>query len=259
MKRFLAVCVVLSMVSAASATVVLNETFNYADQAALDAAWSNGGTNTVYVLDGFGNAGPSYKMPSPAATLSGRLAKNLGGEYNGTDAEPLVFSFDIYLDAAGAAALWNGARHFVELRGYAGSGYGSGSANSILALGLNNTTNQAGETFSNKWFNARVWLSPDGDWSCLNTDPATPQRSAAWHELKAVIKSTTVDFYVDGVLAETRNRPATSYSFDSVVLGSGLTANGQTVWVDNIKVETVPEPATIALLSLVAVALRRRR
>ncbi len=254
MMRLVAVMVVASFVSVASAVPALNETFDYADNAGLQAAWNGSSSNPTYTLDpAFGNGAGSYHMPSPTANFQGRLAKNLGGDFNGTDAEPLVFSLDMYLCPLGAGSLWNGARHFVELRGYSGDAYGSGSLQNILALGLNNASSDA---FSNQWFQGRVWLG--SEWVSLDENPLTPGRSAAWHNLKAVIKSSTVDFYVDGVLAETEAR-ANSYGFDTVVLGSDLTANGQQVWVDNVRVEVVPEPATLALLGLGGLALLRRR
>lgn len=260
MKCALILVAVLACAPAVLGTVLLNDTFDYADQAAMNASWNADGTNTVYMLDTtLGDAVPSYKMPSPAATFySGRLGKNLGGDYMGSDAEPLVFSFDVYLDPANVGVLWNGARHFVELRGYSGDAYLSGSAQSIVAMGVYNTTNDGTEgTFSNKWYNARVWLA--GDWRMLNGAANTPQRATGWHNLKAEIKSTTIDFYVDDVFVESGNRPANVYGFDCVVLGSGYTANGQTAWIDNLRVEVVPEPATLGLVALGGLLLLRRR
>ena len=43
-------------------------------------------------------------------------------------------------------------------------------------------------------------FAPGPNWITL--DDRAPVRSVGWHELKAVIKSTTIDFYVDGVLAK---------------------------------------------------------
>ena len=74
----------------------------------------------------------------------------------------------------------------------------------------------------------------------------------------AEIGTNSIGFYVDGILAETIAR-ANSFGFDNVVLGSDLTAGGHTVWVDNVKVETVPEPGMMLLVSIGGLLLRRRK
>jgi hypothetical protein len=237
-----------------SAGILLDEPFNYANNAALNSAWNGFTSNPTYTLDTtFGNGEPSYKMPSPAVNSQGRLAYNLGGDYDGSDAQPLEFSFDIYLPTEGASTLWNGSRHFLEMRGYSGNAYGSGGLQSIVAIGLNNGSTDA---FSNSYFQGRVWLP--GDWYTLNAAAGSPGRSIGWHTLMAQIKTSTVDFYVDGAFVETIARPATSYGFDCVVLGSDLTAGGNTVWVDNVLVEKIPEPATMVLLGLGGLLIRKR-
>jgi hypothetical protein len=254
MKKKILLLLVLVVSASVSASVILNEPFNYADNPSLNAVWNGFSSNPDYTLDTtFGNGEPSYMMPSPSGNFQGRLAYNLGGDYNGTDAQPLQFSIDMYLPETGASTLWNGSRHFVELRGYSGDAYGSGGLENIIALGLNNAS---GDAFSNQFFQARIFLG--GDWYTLDANAGTPGRTVGWHTLAAKIKSTSIDFYVDGVLAETLAR-ANGLGFDNVVLGSDLTANGNTVWVDNILVETVPEPATLLLLGAGGFLLRRRK
>ena len=252
--QWMLAAVLLTASVASTYGMILDEPFNYADNAALQAAWNGFLVNPTYTLDtAFGNGEPSYQMPSPAANFQGRLARNLGGDFNGTDAQPLQFSVVMYLPADGALTAWNGARHYIELRGYAGDAYGSGGLENIISLGLNNTS---GDTYSNLYFQARIFLG--GEWYTLDANPAAPQRSTGWHTLMAEIDSTTIDFYIDGVLAETHNR-ANAFGFDNVVLGSDLTANGHTVWVDNVKVEIVPEPLSVFLLGAGCLLVRRRR
>jgi hypothetical protein len=245
----------------ASATVLLNEPFNYLDTAALNDAW-NANTlytpSTTYLLDtGFGNGDQySYKMPSPpSSAANNRVARNLGADYNGSDAQPLQFSFDLYLSSDGTATKWNGARDYIELRGYAANYYnGTTGLQNNVAIGLNNLSDDG--QFSNTYFQTRVYAGAS-NWYTLNANAGTPGRSAGWHTLMAQIKTSTIDFYIDGILAETISRP-NAYGFDCVMLGSGVTANGWTVWADNVKVETVPEPATLLVLGLGSLILRRR-
>jgi hypothetical protein len=232
--------------NAAADRVILDEPFNYSGQAALNAAWNANAPNDpypTYFLDtGAGKPAASYHMASPQANMTGlRLARNLGGTVNGTDTRPLTFSFDMCL-ADPSSDYWNGARDFVDLRGYSGGGFGNGDLQSLLAVGVYNTTDQNGQSFNTKWYNARIAFPADGSslgWGCLETNGGGPVRSGAsgnWHELKAIVRSAAIDFYVDNVLAQTRPRPTTVYGFDSIVLGSGLTANGYTALVDNIHV-----------------------
>lgn len=246
---------VLVAAGAASGALVMNETFDYASNAALQAVWNASSSNPTYTLDtSFGNGSPSYQMPSPAVNFQGRLARNLGADYNGTGAQPLQFAVDMYLPAEGASTAWNGSRHFVELRGYSGNAYGSGGLENIIGLGLNNASSP--DTYSTLYFQARVFLG--GDWYTLDANVGAPQRSTGWHTLMAQISDSAVEFYVDGFLAETVARP-NGLGFDSVVLGSDLTAGGNTVWVDNVRVETVPEPVSAALLLLGGTLAWRRR
>jgi hypothetical protein len=73
-----------------------------------------------------------------------------------------------------------------------------------------------------------------------------------------IVNSSEVRFFVDGILAEIEARP-NNFGFDSVGLGSHITANGWDAWADNLVVEIVPEPASLSLLLLGGLALLRRR
>jgi len=259
MHRFLSAALVLLGAGTAfgGVTVLVDEPFNYADNAAFNAVWNaNANPNDFYTMDGtFGNPLPSYKMPSPTANFTGRSALNLGGDFNGTDANPLVIAFDFYLSDAGAATLWNGARHYVELRGYSGDAFGVGSLENLLAMGVYNATDAPDGAHSNVYYQGRVTFG--SGWSTLN-DLGGPGRATGWHRLQIAVTSTQVQFSVDGVLAEVESRP-NALGFDNVVLGSDLTAAGHTAWVDNLSVVIVPEPASLALLALAGLFIRRRR
>jgi hypothetical protein len=153
--------------NAATLTVlaVLADNFeSYANQAAFEAVWLDT-TNSAYFLDtAFGNPGRSINMPSPAANSLGRYYRSLGGDYTGSDANPLIFSFDFYLDTAGGPN-WSGARQFLEIRGNAGTTFGVGAIENLVAIGVYTSTS---DTFSTTRYQGRVVNG--SNWQTL--DPA---------------------------------------------------------------------------------------
>lgn len=241
--------------------ILFDDFDTYADQTAFNTVWSST-ASTLYSLDTtFGNGGQSVKLPSPASGSTGRYFRNLGGSYNGTDANPLVMSFDFYLDSAGANSNWAGARMYMEMRSYSGGAFNSGSLQQLLAIGVFNTSDDA---YSGSRYQGRVAFGST-NWNTLDQDDGDPSndpvRSTGWHNLAIEVMSTTVNFYVDGVFAETAPRGNLGL-FDSVVLGSGLsdgTAPQETFWMDNFKVEIVPEPASMLILGAPLLALVRRK
>jgi hypothetical protein len=260
MQRILAVGAALGLVASAvgAPMVILNEPFDYASHAALAAVWTASSDNPDYQLDlAFGNPLPSYAMPSPSANFQGRLARNLGGDFNGTDAEPLVMSYDLYLADAGETALWDGARHYLDLGGWSGDVWGSGSLENLLEVGVRNADDEGSDNATlNMFYQGRVTFG--SNWNTLNDEAGAPGRAVGWHNLKTMVTTSEVRFFVDGVLAEVEARP-NGFGFDSVRLGSDLTANGWDAWADNLVVEIVPEPASLSLLLLGGLALLRRR
>jgi len=267
MKRFLinsvgGLLATLAFTVSANAQVILSDDFDsYADQAAFSSVWSSTAA-TLYTLDTtFGNGGQSVKLPSPASGTTGRYYRNLGGSYDGTDANPLVMSFDFYLESLGSTSNWAGARMYMEIRSHTGGAYNTGSLQQLLAIGVFNTSN---DTFSTSRYQGRVEFSST-NWNTLDQDDGNPAndplRSAGWHNMAVEVMSTTVNFYVDGVLAESEPRGNLGL-FDSVILGSGLsdgTAPQETFWVDNFRVEIVPEPASLLILGAPLLALARRK
>jgi len=259
-RNLMATALVLAIASygsmTASATVILSETFDYPDQAALASAWNASGNNSWYALDtAVGNPAPSYGMPSATTNFTGRLARNLpGGPVQATDANPLVMSFDFLLGPDGSLP-WGGARHYIELRGYANGSFGSGALQNLIALGVNNNSSN---TFNTTFYQGRVFGG--AEWQTLNGEPGAPLRATDWQELKVTITGSEVQFSVAGTLAHVVARP-NNFMFDSVVLGSDLTANGHHAWADNLQVAIIPEPSALMLsaLGLVGVAGFRRR
>jgi hypothetical protein len=155
----------LAFVISANAQVILFDDFNsYADQAAFDGAWGSTAA-TLYALDtSFGNGGQSVKLPSPATGTTGRYFRNLGGSYDGTDTNPLIMSFDFYLDTVGVPSNWAGARMYMEMRSYAGGSFNSGALQQLLAVGVFNTSD---DTFSGSRYQGRVAFSST-NWNTLD-------------------------------------------------------------------------------------------
>jgi hypothetical protein len=248
--------------SVGSAQILLDEPFDYPSHAALAAAWNASSDNPTYQLDpSFGNPLPSYRMPSPASNFQGRLARNIpAGSVQATDANPLQLTYDLYLEASGAANGWLNARHFVELRGHDGGAFDSGTLQNVLAIGI---YNNSFDTFSTNRYQGRVRPTDSCgpvagcDWYTLDEELGASARSSGWHQLEILITGSEVRFTIDGVLAEVEPRP-NSFAFDSIVLGSDLTANGHSVNIDNVSLSRlpIPEPGS-AVLVIVAMLITR--
>ena len=208
---------------------VLFDSFDfYGGQTWLEVVWIDTGNSAYLLEEVFGNGGKSIRMPSPAYNYLGRYYRNLDRSYDPTDAEPLEFAFDFYLADSGSPD-WEGARHFCEIRGHSGGSYNNGTLQNLLAIGVNNTS---GDTFSTTRYQGRVMNGVN--WITLDEGSA-PNRMTGWHQMKIRVTTNEVLFYVDGILCETEARP-NAYGFDSVVIGSDLTANGHTAYVDNVEV-----------------------
>lgn len=229
----------LTSLSARAETVILLEDFeSYFDSAGIQAVWGLFTQNPHYTLDTVeGNPGKSLRMDSPAANSLGRYIRNLPTIAEATAAKNVVFSVDMLLDPVVGPPpnFWNNARQFVELRGYSGGAYNSGSLTQLIALGVfNSTINPT----SNLYYQGRVTIPGTIGWQTLNGEVDAIQRATGWHNLKTVISLTDVKFYVDDTLCHVTGAPG-STKFDSAALGSGLTSAGITAWVDNFKVSEV--------------------
>ncbi len=202
------------------AVTLISDTFDgYAAQANFTAAWpislSPGGTLSTSA---------AYSAPKSIyfSTAAARNYRNFTAT-TASDATPIVFSIRIYDNNT-----TNLDRQWCELLDAAPS------ITQLIAIGKSNTLSTM-----RTYYAARVAYAPGAGWIALNGTGA-PVRSVGWHEIKAVIKSTTIDFYVDGVLAKSAVAYAASqgqFSFDQARLGSGYTSTS-VAYFDNYVVQS---------------------
>lgn len=270
----------------ASAALIVSDNFEYADQAAFEAVWpaiavgppASGELSTAQA------SSPTKSIRIPGTTAGSPSRNRLTFSETGSIAvgTTLVWSFDFY----DSTPTGSPARNYSNLQDTTAP---SGT-NQLVAMGFNN--NQTGANSGGQFYMARilgynvdgadvdVLADPDPDGGPTESaagsgaffklnDFGTGLRSLGWHNLKVAMStddglSTDYRFYVDGVLAERVSNvgsAASLRSFDNIALGSGLSNANNEVFFDNMRLETVPEPATLVLVGLVGVvacACRRR-
>lgn len=245
-KVFVTGLAVLACAGMAQATIVWSDNFDgYADQAAFGSVYTQMFPEYPLLLDqSKGSSGAqSIHFGKPGANNQARVYRNLGGEYDGTDAQPLKLEVMMDLDENHWAT-----RQYIELRSYRDGGYDEGALDDIIAIGATSTGIPTTNTYA-----GRVLSGPTAGWFSFATN-----KSLEWTKLTVLIKTDTIEFYVNDVLDTTKSRK-TGLTYDSIVIGSGLNSTGADVWFDDLVVEVVPEPATLGLLALGGLAMLRRR
>jgi hypothetical protein len=228
-------------------TVFFDNFDSYANQAAFNAVWNVGVTGGGLTLTNDQSFSPSQSVMQPGIATAYGSGHDIT-PVSGSTGQPLVWSFEFY-DSTQAANL----RQFATIRD------NSPSLAQIIAMGAYSdttlTTNrytglQATATELNTYYACRVFATGPG-WFILN-GPGAPTRSTGWHELKAIFSDTTVNFYIDGVNALTGlttpyAAAAGGITFDRVTVGSGLSSANGAAYYDNVLVQVIPEPSSIAL------------
>lgn len=271
----------------ASGAIVIDDNFEYADQAAFEAAWTPIGTVAPISAElSTAQASSPIKSARVPGTLTTGQNRNretfaetstLSSGGNLGIGDQLIWSFDFYDSAPTASP----ARNYSNLQ----DSTAPGAANQLIAMGFNN--NQSGANSGGQFYMARILgytvpttADPDGGpnesvggagaFFKLN-DFGVGSRSLGWHNLKVVLStddgvSTDYEFFVDGLLAERVSNIGTAgtlRSYDNIALGSGLSNASTEAFFDNMKLEyiPVPEPTTLGLIGfagLIGLARRRR-
>ncbi len=187
--------------STVQATIIINDNFDsYADQAAFQAVWTPSGTSGALTSDVSVSSPNSVRNPANGTNLNFlTFSAGVGTDVFATDANPLVWSYQFYDDPANLPTVGNTlGRSYGQLWGR-NSG---GALSQILSMGLWNASipkasNGAVSSVAElrQYYAIRVGFSPGPNWILLDT---VNQRSAGWQELKAVIGSTQVEFFVNG-------------------------------------------------------------
>lgn len=261
--------------SVANAAVIVNDGFEYTDQAAFNAAWP--AVTSAPTLDAVRPAASGAKSVTIPAASTARARGSFGETtpirfYEPGIATSLVWSFDFY-DSNSTANPYRGYSNLQDTTA-------PGGTNQLVSMGMNN--NQLSANSGGNYYMARILgytnttVDPDGgpDESVTGAgiyfklnDFGVGTRSTGWHNLKVVIStddnlSADYAFYVDNVLAERVNNVGTAASFarqfDNITLSGGVTSAAE-YGLDNMYLEVVPEPTTLAALGLAGVGMIRRR
>ena len=243
--------------SAAMAGTILEDDFEaYADDAAMQAAWNEGGGGGGTLDTGVGNPGQSMAHPG------GLTSKRLFTATTPTDVQPLVWEFDFMDDGTGNKRVTGGLR----------DNGGGAPLNSILEMGRYNALadpEAGGLTVSGYGVRTVFIGGSPGDWVTFAGNPSV---QAGWHHFRATIRTSDILFELDlgddGTVDATR-MVATSggagIGYNVSLFGgpSNLSSAGGGAHFDNLSIQQVPEPTSAVLLgvggiSLMAIALRRR-
>ncbi len=232
--------ILVFMGSTGASTVYIDDDFeSYADTAAMQAVWGAAGAGT---LDPANGLSPTQSMAHPGGADN---TFALAADLIPSDAEPVVLRGAMYDDGAG------NKRFSIGLR--------SLSTFPLFEMGRYNSV--LGEDYMIR-INTFPGLSPN--WISIGAGGAVQ----GWHTWEAMFTGSditvTLDLGSDGTIDATYNDVlggAYTTGLGVVRLGgpSGLSSGGGGGNFDDIYLAQIPEPTTLALLTLGGLFLHRRR
>lgn len=247
---------VIACVTTASAQVIVNEQFNYPDTAAMSANWQLG-TAPLSLDTGFGNPLPSAFHPGTSTSPNIWIGSTFS--LIPTDVNPVRLTADIYSDGNAQSANTVGLRQ-------------GGGFNPLFEMGMyrffdnvQTGPNTTGILSPNQdGIGVRTILIGEDlngqDWVKMGENYVGWARwEATFTELSVV---TRVDLGVDGSwdfsYTETGTTPTAAFS--QLRIHSPAVGSGGGFRVDNVLLESVPEPTSVALwlLGLLGVSYTMR-
>lgn len=246
-----------ALAPAVTAQVIFSDSFNYADQAALQAVWAPANaSHTLTVESGNGFDAPSVRQTGTATT-----ANRWTGTFAlaPTDEAPVRLTADFFNNGGGNTVATVGLRQnggispLFEMglyRSFDNNQTGPSSTEIIVGgVGVGVRTINIGQDL-----NLQDWVRMGGyftdEWA----------RFEATFTLNSV--TTRIDLGIDGtwdlVYTETGTTPTGTFG-DLRIHSPATSPAGTSALIDNVRLEVVPEPTSVGLLSLGALALLRRR
>ena len=239
--------------------IIVNDSFDYADDAALQAVWSTSASLSLNTTNG---------NPIPSAFHSGEAAihQPIGLTFNitPTAASPVLLSADIWSSGGAnqrnSVGLRTGANPLFEMGMYNAFDNIQTGPDTVAALtptevgiGVRMLSLGAGGFNGQSWIKFGDNYSGWARWEAIFTDVTTTVRV-----------DLGIDSTWDYEFSSTRATPVAAFSDLRFGGPSGLSSTDGAFAVDNIRLEVIPEPSTIALglmggLGLAVLLMRRRR
>lgn len=174
------------------------------------------------------------------------ISHELGGEYQATDADPLIVSAWVRIDATASRRTVD---VYVEMAKDDVAPTTSGTSHDVLAFAWPYSVRSNADT--------SLYVFDGTNWNRTGT---TITAANTWQQLIVTIKSTTIDITVGTTPS---NGWARTYAgtFDQINLRH-VNSSAGVLYLDDVEVSggvLIPEPAALALFGLGGVLLRRRR